>query len=145
MKTGPHSFTDATGVEWHIEGYSTVCGPSYVDCRSEDGAALTVRPVAYLAPAGLTIPEDAPKPERKATSAEKSRAEKLYESMPVKDLLDDLAAEPYITKSGRVLTDADIEALADEAEAEYEAEVIPLFGDADAKRRAIRERYKPPA
>jgi len=56
VKTGPHSFTDATGIEWHIEGYSRVCGAAYVDCRTEDGKALTVRPIAYLAAAGLSDP-----------------------------------------------------------------------------------------
>jgi len=79
--TGPHSFTDATGVEWDIEGYSRTCGPSYVDCRSKDGKALTVRPLAYLAPAGLSLPPDAAPPERAATPNEKKTAESLAERM----------------------------------------------------------------
>jgi hypothetical protein len=79
MKTGPHSFTDAAGIEWHIEGLSRVCSDAYVDCRSADGKAITVRPVAYLAPAGLSIPADAPIPVRKhkATAKGKRDAEQL--------------------------------------------------------------------
>lgn len=84
MKTGPHSFTDATGVEWIIEGYSRACGPAYADCRAADGGdAITVRPIAYLASAGLSLPPDAAPPTRKATSAEKKSALKLAEQMPV--------------------------------------------------------------
>lgn len=81
MRTSDYSFTDATGVEWHITGYSKVCGPAYVDCRSSDGKALTVRPVAYLGPSGLSIPEDAPPPSRKATYGEKKHAEELADVM----------------------------------------------------------------
>jgi hypothetical protein len=81
MVTGPHSFTDPTGVEWDIVGYSRVCGPAYVDCRSKDGVALTVRPLAYLAPAGLSLPADAEPPVRAATSSEKSNAHELAERM----------------------------------------------------------------
>jgi hypothetical protein len=60
VKTGPHSFRDPTGVEWHIKGPSKVCGPGYVDAWSEDGKAVTVRPVAYLAAAGLALPDTDP-------------------------------------------------------------------------------------
>lgn len=73
-KTGPHSFTDATGVEWVIEGYSRACGAAYVDCRSLDGNALTVRPLAYLSVAGLSLPEGIEPPKRKPTAAEKRKA-----------------------------------------------------------------------
>jgi hypothetical protein len=79
--TGPHSFKDETGVEWFIEGYSRACGPSYVDCRSADGKAITVRPVAYLAASGLSIPADAPPAKRKPTAAEKKRAKEHAEEM----------------------------------------------------------------
>ncbi len=77
MKTGPHSFLDATGVEWHITGYSKSCGEMYADCRSADGKALTVRPVAYLGPAGLSVPEGSVKPvrKRKLTAKDKREAE----------------------------------------------------------------------
>ena len=34
----------------------------------------------------------------------------------------DLAEEPYVTKTGKVLSDSDIEALADEAERGYDVE-----------------------
>lgn len=84
MKTGPHSFTDATGVEWIITGYSRACGPAYADCRAADGGdAITVRPIAYLASAGLSLPPDAAPPTRKPTASEKKAALKLAEQMPV--------------------------------------------------------------
>lgn len=55
MKTGPHSFTDVDGVEWHIVGpYEHVAG--YALIRTAD--AVSLRPIGYLEAAGLSMPEE---------------------------------------------------------------------------------------
>jgi len=53
--------------------------------------------------------------------------------------------EPYKTKTGKVLTDADIEAMADEAERGYEVETLktrrrgrPMLGTAPAEVVPVR-------
>ena len=54
-------------------------------------------------------------------------------------------AEPYRTKTGKVLTDADIEAMADEAERGYDVETLktrrrgrPMLGNAPAEVVPVR-------
>lgn len=128
MITGPHSFTDATGVEWHIEGYSRTCGAAYVDCRTADGKALTVRPVAYLAPAGLSIPEGAPPPKKRATAAEKRAAAKeaeryatpvplaAFKSMDDPEVQEQMRADAEVGEILRAVEDAAV--VAAEASAE---------------------------
>lgn len=53
--TGPHSFTDEHGKEWRVVGpYEHV--PGYAEIRRVEDDVKSVRPIAVLGPAGLSMP-----------------------------------------------------------------------------------------